>query len=293
MSVLIIGNGFDRNLGFPTGYGNFIESEQFRSITQNNIAERLKREKRLHNWIDIENEFQKYSDEFNIPQGPNKVKNLRGIPKVKVKEWYLEIVNALIDYLNTIDYTKYDRNSEAFKLLQKINGGSVIYDFNYTPTVSLILDELGHKVVHEEDTFGYNNNSVGHIKVHGRLEDRNIVFGVSDDCTIYGEHNFFKKASNKNYPAVNFDTVLQQEDDIIYLFGHSLGNMDYHYFQPFFNYILNQHPKRESGGYTTQLYLYYKGESDWDDINDRLIELSQNRLTDFKRNIQFQPIECQ
>jgi hypothetical protein len=286
MSVLIIGNGFDLNLGFETGYKHFIESEQFKNLLpQNEIAKQLKNNHELHNWIDIENEFQKYSDNFNanISRGIHASE----LPKrEKVKEWHSKIVKALIDYLNTIDYTKYERNSEAFKLLQKLASDTInpdffpnplvlnIFDFNYTPSVSLILKELGY------------GSKIRHVKVHGSLEDSNIVFGVSDDCDIYTEHNFLRKSATKNYPAADFTGMRGK----IHIFGHSLGNMDYDYFKDFFTKVV--YPGLNFGDSEFNIY-YYKGDNDRDAINDRLFDLTDKRLAVFKKNIRFNEIECQ
>jgi hypothetical protein len=296
MSVLIIGNGFDLNLGFPTSYKQFLNSTYFKKLLeeQNSIAEHLNSVQELNNWIDIENEFQKYSDKYNPRRG-------RLIPsppeKIDVKNEYLGIVNALISYLNSIDYSKYKKDSEAFKLLKRINGlkgGSIIYDFNYTPSVSLILKELGQE---DDDIFGLDDDRVSHIKVHGSLEDRNIVFGVSDGCNIYPEHNFFRKSTTKNYPAINFTTELKYGSHKgnfggitpgeIYIFGHSLGNMDYDYFKDFFTDVVKG-PKREFFHFN----IYYKGDNDRDAINDRLLALTDNHLADFKKHLEFIEIEC-
>ena len=58
-TCLIIGNGFDLNLGLPTSYGNFVESEQFKDMVTrgNKLAIHLKSKYELQNWIDIENEL--------------------------------------------------------------------------------------------------------------------------------------------------------------------------------------------------------------------------------------------
>jgi hypothetical protein len=279
MSVIIIGNGFDRNLGFPTGYPDFLKSEQFQNLLdqKNGIAVHLESVNSLQNWIDIENEFQKYSDSFNNTYGPSHQKE-------SVKRWYLEIVNALIEYLNTIDYTKYDKNSEAFKLLQSIDKVTYICDFNYTPSVSLIAKEL------ELD------NRVAHIKVHGGLEDKNIVFGVSDGCDIYKEHNFLRKAATKNYPAIDLADGLREPDEI-HIFGHSLGNMDYDYFKPFFTYIANLDPtmyehRLERKYRARELTIYYK-DNDRDFIIDRLYDLTDYKFAEFSKHIQFKEIACQ
>jgi hypothetical protein len=283
MSVLIIGNGFDLNLGFETGYKHFIKSEQFQKLLEqkNGIAQYLKSAQVLNNWIDIENEFQKFSNSFNNKYGPSYQTDI-------VKGWYLEIVDALVNYLSTLDYTLYDRNSVAFKLLQNLAGDTLnpdffpnpvvlsVFDFNYTPSVSLILKELGYE------------SKIRHVKVHGGLEKRDIVFGVSDNCDFYSDHIFLLKSALPTFPAINFTTELKDSREI-HMFGHSLGNMDYRYFKDFFTDVV------QAGRYYngTKLNIYYKEDNDWDSISKRIFNLTDGQLGRFRENIKFLPVKCQ
>lgn len=60
-TLLIVGNGFDLNLGLKTSYANFIESEQFAKIcNSNNFAKYLKNQNSIQRWVDIENEIPQY-----------------------------------------------------------------------------------------------------------------------------------------------------------------------------------------------------------------------------------------
>ena len=62
-TAIIIGNGFDINLGLPTGYEDFIVSPQFERLINNDnqLAIHLKNSYALKNWIDIEKELALYS----------------------------------------------------------------------------------------------------------------------------------------------------------------------------------------------------------------------------------------
>ena len=58
--VLILGNGFDLDLGLKTSYSDFMDSDDFKAIVDNNYFARYLEEKRSElggNWIDIENEI--------------------------------------------------------------------------------------------------------------------------------------------------------------------------------------------------------------------------------------------
>ncbi|MCK5738176.1 hypothetical protein KAH55_03300 [bacterium] len=62
-AVLIVGNGFDLNLGFKTGYTDFIKDENFKMLlkSENDLAKYLNNKNNLQNWIDIECELENYS----------------------------------------------------------------------------------------------------------------------------------------------------------------------------------------------------------------------------------------
>ncbi len=62
-TCIIIGNGFDINLGLPTSYTDFVKSTHFDDMVKrgNELAKYLKSKFELQNWIDIENELKTYS----------------------------------------------------------------------------------------------------------------------------------------------------------------------------------------------------------------------------------------
>ena len=62
-TCIIIGNGFDINLGLPTSYTDFVKSTHFNDMVKrgNELAKYLKSKFELQNWIDIENELKTYS----------------------------------------------------------------------------------------------------------------------------------------------------------------------------------------------------------------------------------------
>ena len=59
-TLVIIGNGFDLNLGIKSSYRHFIESEDCRTLLAkgyNHILKTIMGKYNLHNWVDIEEEL--------------------------------------------------------------------------------------------------------------------------------------------------------------------------------------------------------------------------------------------
>ena len=109
-TAIIIGNGFDINLGLPTGYEDFIVSPQFERLINNDnqLAIHLNNSYALKNWIDIEKELALYS--------------LDGATDNYKKE-YEDLSSSLTDYINDIDYSKMKSRGAAYDLMQQISKG--------------------------------------------------------------------------------------------------------------------------------------------------------------------------
>ena len=119
-TCVIIGNGFDINLGLPTSYNSFVESKQFNDMVYrgNELAIHLKNKYELQNWIDIENELKTYSQE---------------IEDISFKRNFELLTFALIQYINNLNYSIIKTSSLAYKLISTIAehcndfmGGSII-----------------------------------------------------------------------------------------------------------------------------------------------------------------------
>jgi len=209
-TAIIIGNGFDINLGLPTGYENFIESAQFETLINNGnqLAVHLKNNYNLKNWIDIEKELSLYS--------------MEGATESYKKE-YDDLSASLTDYINDIDYLKMKKHGAAYDLMHQIAKGKsfIILDFNYTKSIRLLLSNFG---------LSDERIELCHLKVHGEAEKRNIVFGVEDKAPIKPEHVFIRKAYNKSFKALNFTELYKNVSSVMF-FGHSLGESDHTYFK--------------------------------------------------------------
>lgn len=109
-TVLIVGNGFDRNIGMKTAYSEFMESELFKDIIskgENTFLKYLESKNRNYErWVDIEIELGKYASMLNSQlkisdlgkeiidtKRPSDVQN-------EFKNDYIKLCNVLKEYLN-------------------------------------------------------------------------------------------------------------------------------------------------------------------------------------------------
>lgn len=254
--VLVIGNGFDLNLGLKTSYSDFIKSDQFKEliITENELCKYLKNKSQLQNWIDIENELRTYSQnhsDFNFYNEFN------------------ELSDALCRYLSNIDFPDLNKNMTTVKTIEKLRDKTaLVIDFNYTDTFSRIAKFLN--IQYNEDF-----EDIKHIKIHGSIEKNDIIIGVEDGAKIYNRHIFLKKSVNESFQALDFSRVILNSD-IFIIFGHSLGITDHMYFKTYFTKMTTQEDQ--------QMLVYHYGKDSYYKIYAQIDKLTSNRISNFKLN---------
>jgi hypothetical protein len=262
MKIIVIGNGFDLNLGLKTSYKDFIESDYFNTLIEqnNSLATYLMAKSNLNNWVDIEKEITQYS--MDIQHTDANVKN--DFEALKI---------SLANYLKEAQEGEIDQESQAFKMIQEeIQSTDKIYNFNYTNTVLKIA-----KLLDATDI------DIKHSYVHGSIENMDIIFGVEDNARIHQNHIFLKKSYNKNYGETDIGKFLKDENDLV-IFGHSLGITDSSYFK---NNILSL----TFGTKSIQIKFYHYGDIGYDEMMIILDHYTNNNLTEFKHYNNFIPID--
>ena len=259
-SALIIGNGVDLSLGLSTNYMDFINSDEFQILLNmpNQLANYLKVNAELQNWIDIENELKHYSINEN---------------NTKFKNEFEALCKQLVIYINNIDYSNMNKNSEAYEVLTNLSldKTNIILDFNYTASTRLILKQCG---LSDEDI----DNRL--IKVHGEASKNDIIFGVEDDARIKAEHVFLRKAYNIKYKALNFSELYGNIESVA-VFGHSLGETDHTYFKDLFRNSCFYH--KLSNEKNKEFWLFYYKENGYHCMMQQLDSLTSNNLTPFRQ----------
>lgn len=276
--VLIVGNGFDLNLGLNTSYSGYLESNEFQSLLgANHLADYLNRCSKTSKWVDIEKELYEYSVSlFYRVRGKYKpILDKRDLIK-NLRSEYNAICLSLKFYLERV--TKYSFNPDrtaSFYILNKVfkekDIKTYILTFNYTN----IIERLHSIFFSLNDDFYINH-------IHGSLSDENIVFGIEDSVDVSKEHIFLYKSYNKNQNINGLISVFENADKLTF-FCYSLGETDHSYFDDFFKAQTMPDCNRKN------LTFYHYGSEAYDDLVWQLRTLTNNRLSYLKQynNLEF------
>lgn len=223
--LLIIGNGFDIDLGLKTRYSDFAKSKYWEKLVENtygvdqDLLNALKKAKETEAWFDIEKTMNDY------------VRAIRpeflGTDIVdKDKKSFVDVSDALSKYLKEEQASRsIKKSSYAAQVLQMVTdvGGFEYYTFNYT-SLGIIANACGVKV---------DSSHITHV--HGSLENDSIILGVLTDPAnqIHEQYSFMYKDNSRFYSSNNMYEDFEKAEDIIF-FGHSINGMDFPYFKDFF-----------------------------------------------------------
>jgi len=263
-SVLIIGNGFDLNLGLRTSYKDYMSSSFFRNHLNldNELFDYLANKTDVENWIDIEKELANFS----------RTKKDYG----SFKHDYFLLCETLKDYLTSLDLTNINQASEAYEfLVNSFSENTTILNFNYTNSVHHILERASfpNELILQNVTH-----------VHGSVIGENIIFGVDDKARINADDTFLYKSTSSNYSGRVVRAALRDFDDLK-IFGHSLGESDHMYFkEPIFRLggDLNFGEKLDK-----KMALYYYEDEGKYQLYKQLHKLTMSHVAGLKDNVLF------
>lgn len=262
--LLIIGNGFDLNLGLKTSYTDFINSNEFADgLVDNKLCKYLKEIHDLQHWVDIERELKYYPNQAKV-----------SINDVAIE--FEQLCTSLKKYLCEIDKSDININSDAYRiyqsLVQKYQGRFNVIDFNYTSTINKLNTIYFPQYV--------SGNS--HIKIHGSIKNNNIIFGVEDSANISQSYIFLKKSFASNFGEFSVGTELRKSPEIIF-FGISLGESDHSHFNTFFMECSDDEKIKKN------ITFYFYGKDSYKNLMIQLDKMTANRLGNLKslNNIKF------
>lgn len=242
---VVIGNGFDIDLGLNTRFKDFFESYFFKNNinlqNKGNIYDfinshfskqgflKLKhsifdilsckhdiifKEKNIR-WYDIEKELSIIASNNN---GKQTLEKLDILP-----DSFHLLENQLCGYIITQYSEPISQDSTAYRLFDIINNhhNNIVYvdNFNYTD-----WDKL----------FPSHNLEVKYL--HGKTTDKSIILGIQDNIEIRPGFDYFIKTHNPNFRSHKIMQHLNEANEVIF-FGHSFGTTDEHYFSNLFNQL--------------------------------------------------------
>ena len=275
--IVVIGNGFDVNLGLKTKYSDFIQSSAFQEeMISNSLFQYLFTQYTQNNgWIDAEIELKNYTK-----SNPENYHEEFKILKQKLTQYLRKTTNP-----ESIDYKKiHTIETEALKIMRDIKDMNfLILNFNYTNTCEDILFHLYHG-----NNELYQNAKKRIIHVHGSIENNDIIFGIEDKANIDEKYIFLKKSVNPNFCILDVETILQRNSEDILFFGYSLGVTDYTYFKDFFARLSLY--SIESG---KSVIIFYYGQINYFDIHKRIDEMSNKSISGIKQRNELLLIDLQ
>lgn len=221
--LLVLGNGFDIDLGLKTKYSDFARSKFWDDLMKdvlaglsNDLLSDLKKANETEAWFDIEQVMYDYVTSLSD----------YSYDASKDKSEFNKLQNALMKYLEDVQNDQTCNNDcYAYRVLKEMsNSGSLrIYTFNYT-NVCKLAEYCGLKV---------ESSMVTHM--HGALENKGIILGILADSSvsIRDEYSFMYKDNSRFYMPNKMYDDFDKANEIVF-FGHSINGMDFPYFKDFF-----------------------------------------------------------
>lgn len=228
-TIVILGNGFDIALGMKSSYKDFYESDfwPFKKETKDESKRMFGIDVYLNdnmkdNWYNLENLLADYA---------SKIKSIHPDLCAHDKDCFFKLKSALSEFIDKaqreMDFRGISYSNKAKRFLQSIcaNRTPIIYSFNYSNLKAL--------------AYLCDIENLNYIAVHGTIENQDIVVGIEDNIKIPREYDFLKKVSEPTYKSNNlvYDLSVAKE---VFIFGHSLGKNDYHFFRQFFKMHSNE-----------------------------------------------------
>ena len=185
-TVLVIGNGFDLNLGLKTSYKDFANSPYWpfgskKFCSFGGLGRYINR-KSKNNWFDLEQALKDYSQKDRV--------KCRYFQENSLKEYDI-LVGALQDYLKNAEKEDIDSRTESALILTACRKSYVpieIVSFNYT-NVELSATKLNTSLCR---TPSY---------LHGNLYSNDIIIGTDESVKVPSRMTRLLKSSHGSYKA--------------------------------------------------------------------------------------------
>lgn len=260
-NTIILGNGFDLDLGLKTRYKDFLASPQFLELMDSNsgvckefnLYRFIKGQSELETWGGVEASLLDFVQSINT-QLSNESRNT-------IRLQYEDLEVAIADYLLNISYEDIRRDSCAYYLLNKLNRIVNVYSFNYT-NINKIC----------------NTNYDFVNRIHGTVEEKNAILGVQDENIMNGL-GFVKKSYHSNYNSREFVKDMLASEHILF-FGHSMCMSDKEYFRSLF--VNSQNNKCK------QITFIVYDKNDMDMIAYNIEQISNTNLSVIRENIKIE-----
>ncbi|MBP5366437.1 MAG: SIR2 family protein [Bacteroidales bacterium] len=235
--VLIIGNGFDLDLGLKTRYIDFVNSKRYwpqGEQIQKNVYRKqgllafLNDKAKSDNWFDLERSLKEFATSTSEYLD---FKYNRYNGKDESIQLFNELTRKLSLFIKKREKNdKLKNRSFASYVISKCMYFNKIYTFNYTD-INHLAERLGY------------STSCNVVHIHGSIKENSIILGVDGGSTLLPDYGFLRKTISKNYKSNYLNRDLKDADEVIF-FGFSFSKIDFGYFSEFFNSLLEQEKRK-------------------------------------------------
>lgn len=268
-TVVVLGNGFDLDLGLKTSYSDFMY--HLYTNNPNDICNENALIKYLLNvwknngetcekyWIDLEEELRKLA--LNPDKDDNPIWRNENI-----KSDYDAFVRELNYYMIIDKYpptdelgNTYKTNSCALQLLKFMSNAKYnfqIFSLNYTNLLS-ISDTINRMLKRESiNLSGININNIHGIAENiSKTEEPHIIIGIDENCKVPDKFDFLIKTNNRNYKGGILSSISQASHLI--MFGVGMGITDCPYFKDSFHDLIDGNSNLQVYVFTNELKSKY------------------------------------
>lgn len=269
-TVVVIGNGFDIDLGWDTSYRSFYKAHngwEMHRTSEDDLFQYVIKHV-ADNWFDFERTLYNYA----IHRSDSEVKYVE-----RDSIDYKTFKNLLDIFLVEKSKEPINRESYAYllldayiKQLKRYSSRPDLFlkwfSFNYTP-----LSEIA-KQIDPDVKFDY-------VPVHGTLDKKNIIFGVHDDNRILPQYRYIQKSMDDAYESHGIVSALMDASLIVF-FGLSMGFIDGVYFED----VLKQISNVNSGNNNKEIVIVTRNNQTKREIKNNLQDMGLNTQVLFNTN---------
>lgn len=262
--IIILGNGFDLDLGWETSYEAFYNKQKLKNFqTDEDDLFQFVIKNAPGNWFDLERTLYEYVQ--------HRAKNpaSKDIVQRDIQDYNNSFKIPLMHFISQAAKGEIGKESHAYKLLEAYIearkgrfshlSSNKIYSFNYTP-----LLDVFHKIDSTVKTT--------YTPVHGRTYDESIIFGFHDAPNVPREYRFLQKSMDRNYKSSDMVTQSLKADTLVF-FGLSLGYIDGAYFKNLFDQLSNRtNPQMVN----KHLFFITKNAQSEEDCKNNLLDMGIN-----------------
>ena len=241
--AIIIGNGFDIDLGLPSKYSQFIEGDEWKKIVNiilffpdseyrkhSLIYHLYKAANKDSHWFNIEEEIKQFIHEHPncLQDEVDGIKMEFDILQKALKEYLIRVSSKCKMDIEKYPYIFINKLANCMKKI-------VVFNFNYTKPINFL------------PTQDYSPRFLqNQISIHGNLDNDRILLGCNEeDNEYYNSCLSFMYKQNMLNKTNNITQCLLDAKDVVF-YGHSINDMDFCYFKDFFNYVSTENKNNKN-----------------------------------------------